>query len=68
MVLWEELKTGLLLSSSVVVIVLRGNLFFGVTLCVWGNFCVSGGTPPPDPVFSLYDSNNYTHKYKIMHG
>ena len=29
MVLWEELITGLLFSSSVVVIVLRGNLFWG---------------------------------------
>ena len=34
MVLWEELITGLLLSSSVVVVVLRGNLLSGVTLCV----------------------------------
>ena len=45
MVMWEGFKTGLLLSSSFVVIVLRGNLFMGVTLCVWGNFCVVGGTP-----------------------
>ena len=31
MVMWEELKIGLFFSFSVVVIVLRGNLFSGVT-------------------------------------